>query len=89
MKRIALATALVVALAAAPVAAQTRLNVWFGVGDPAPYGSGIVVVRPRYPYYRDRESYREHDRYFYREPRVERRGYWMRRHRWHRDYDRE
>ena len=92
MKPIALATALALTLAAAPAAAQARVNVWFGVGAPAPYESGVVVVRPRFPYYRDRGYYRTRERYFdYDAPRGVRRGYWMRQryrwHRWHRDDD--
>jgi hypothetical protein len=92
MKRIALATAFVLMLAAAPAAAQARVNVWFGVGVPGPYESGIVVVHPRrpyYPYYRERDYDRGYDRYyFYEAPREFRRGYWKRhRHRWHRDDD--
>ncbi|HEX4601850.1 MAG TPA: hypothetical protein VH116_10705 [Gemmatimonadales bacterium] len=89
MKPIALATALVLMLAAAPAAAQARVNVWFGIGVPGPYESGLVVVRPRrpyYPYYREHEYYRDHDRAFYDAPRGMRRGYWGRhRQGWHRD----
>ena len=91
MKRIALATAFVLTLSAAPAVAQTRVNVWFGAGVPGPYASGIIVIHPRYPYYRpyyrEHEYYRDDDRFFYDAPRGLRRGYWRHRHPWHRHYD--
>jgi hypothetical protein len=76
MKQMILAGALVVALAAAPAGAQTRLNVVVGVGVPAPFVAGVVVLgRP--PWYYSRRPY------FHREPRFVERVYVTRHHHRH------
>src|SRR6266545_4242682 len=51
MKRIVLAVGLTLALAVAPVRAQTRVSVAVGFGVPRPYVSGLVVVGRPFVYY--------------------------------------
>jgi len=51
MKRIVLAVGLTLALAVAPVRAQTRVSVAVGFGVPRPYVSSLVVVGRPFVYY--------------------------------------
>ena len=86
MKRLLIASAILLAFTAAPARAQTRLDVGASFGVPGPFVSGTVVVGEPPVYYYPRRPvvvYREPGPRYYREPRwsVERRWY-----RWHRHH---
>ncbi len=84
MKHVIMAVGLVLALAARPVSAQTRVSVAIGFPAPRPFVSGVVVVSRPYGFYRARPR-------FYRlAPLFVERVYVARRHHRHHcryDYD--
>ena len=86
MKHVLMAVGLVLALAARPASAQTRVSVAIGFPAPRPFVSGVVVIGRPYGFYRARPR-------FYRPaPRFVERVYVARRHHRHHcryDYDDE
>jgi hypothetical protein len=86
MKRVLLAAAMVLALGATPIAAQTRVSVAVGFVIPRPYVTGVVIVGQPQVYYTHRRALH------YRRPLfVARRAYVVRhrhhQHRHHYRYD--
>lgn len=82
MKHVLMAVGLVLALAARPASAQTRVSVAIGFAAPRPFVSGIVVVGRPYGFYRARPRfYRPASRF------VERVYVVRRHHRHHCSYD--
>jgi hypothetical protein len=85
MRHWILAVALLVALAAWPAGAQTRVDVVVGFGAPRPFVTGFVVVgRPRPYFYR--RAYVHRPSLFVERVYVVRHH---RRHHYHWDYDRD